>query len=244
MSYSTILVVWGLTGLWFVGGKAWHLCISEEPPHRNPEHPFTKWVAIFALSDQIAITCTEVILNEVTARFVCPLSLHSDQGKNYESKIFTELCRLLEISMTRTSPGNPRCNGKEECFNPTLLKMINAYLKEKQRNWDKHLGCLAAAYQGTIHKRTGLTPNLVMLGREKQMPAEVIFGCHSHDPNETYGEHVHKLKETMQHAHGVARTHCTIQPRGRNKLMIPRWRQTNMMFGTWCGWKLLLDSCI
>ena len=107
---------------------------------------FTKWVEIFAVPDQTASTCVEVILNEVVARFGCPLSLHSDQGKNYESKVFAELCKLLEIQKTRTSPGNPRCNGQAECLNRTLLKMIKAYLKGEQRNWDKHLGCLVAAY--------------------------------------------------------------------------------------------------
>ena len=95
---------------------------------------FTKWVEGFAVPDQTATICAEVILTEVNARFGCPLSLHSDQGKNYKSKIFAELCKLLEIHKTRTSPGNPRCNGQAECFNRTLLKMIKAYLKGEQRN--------------------------------------------------------------------------------------------------------------
>ena len=56
---------------------------------------FTKWVEIFAVPDQSATTCAEVILNEVIARFGCLLSQHSDQGKNYKSKIFAELCKLL-----------------------------------------------------------------------------------------------------------------------------------------------------
>ena len=137
---------------------------------------FTKWVEIFAVPDQTVTTCAEVILNEVIARFGCLLSLHINQEKNYESKIFVELCKLLEIQKTRTSPGNPRCNGQAECFNRTLLKMIKVYLKGEQRNWDKHLGCLAAAYQGTIHESTGLTLNLMMLGKETRMPAEVMFG--------------------------------------------------------------------
>ena len=94
-----------------------------------------------------------------------------------------------------------------ECFNRTLLKMIKAYLKGEQRNWDKHLGCLSAAYQGIIHESTGLTPNLMMLDRETRMLAEVMFGQHSHESNETYGEYVHRLKERLQHAHDVARTH-------------------------------------
>ena len=137
---------------------------------------FIKWVEIFAVPDQTAATCAEVILNKVIAQFGYSLSLHSDQGKNYESKVFTELSQLLEIWKTRTSPGNPRCNGQAECFKRTLLKMIKTYLKGEQRNWDKHLGCLAAAYRGTRHESTGLSPNLMMLGRETRMPVEVMCG--------------------------------------------------------------------
>ena len=48
---------------------------------------FTKWVEIFAVPDQTATTCAEVILNEVIAPFGCPLSLHSDQGKDYKGKV-------------------------------------------------------------------------------------------------------------------------------------------------------------
>ena len=62
---------------------------------------FTKWMTIFAIPDQSAVTCARVILNEVIARFGCPY------GCNYESAIFSELCHLLEIQKTRTTPGHP-----------------------------------------------------------------------------------------------------------------------------------------
>ena len=90
---------------------------------------FTKWVEIFAVPDQTAVTTAEVILNEVIARFGCPYEIHSDQGRNFESQIFAELCRLLEVRKTRTSPGNPKCNGQTERFNKTLIRLIKAYLK-------------------------------------------------------------------------------------------------------------------
>ena len=72
---------------------------------------FTKWVEIFAIPDQTAATYAEIILNEVIARFGCPYNIHSNQGQNYESALFTELCQLLEIRKTRTSPIHHRCNG-------------------------------------------------------------------------------------------------------------------------------------
>ena len=82
---------------------------------------FTKWVEIFALPDQKAETCTEVILNEVIAQLGHPLSIQSDLGRNFESQVFSELCLMLEIRKTQTTPGNPCCNGQVEHFNKTLI---------------------------------------------------------------------------------------------------------------------------
>lgn len=72
---------------------------------------FTKWVEIMAVPDQTAITSANKLLNEVIARFGGPLTIHSDQGRNYETTIFNQLCKLLEMRKTRISPRNPRCNG-------------------------------------------------------------------------------------------------------------------------------------
>lgn len=117
-----------------------------------------------------------VILNEVIIRYGCPLEQHSDQGRNYESPIFAELCRLLEVRKTRTSVANPRSNGQTERFNRTLVRMIKAFLKGEHTEWDLNLGCLAAAYRASPHETTGLTPNLLMLGQEVRLPAEILFG--------------------------------------------------------------------
>ena len=116
-----------------------------------------------AVPNQSAVTCANKLLNEVISRFGCPLTLHSDRGRNYESSIFTELCKLLEIKKTRTSVRNPRCNGQAERFNRSLLRMIKAYVRGEQENWGLNLGCLAAAYRACPHVSTGLSSNLLML---------------------------------------------------------------------------------
>ncbi|XP_064620321.1 uncharacterized protein LOC135483366 [Lineus longissimus] len=169
---------------------------------------YCKWAEVFATPDQTATTTANLILNEVIARFGTPIDIHSDQGRNYESNIFKELCRLLEIRKTRASPANPRCNGQCERFNKTLIRMIKAYLKGQQDQWDVNLGCLAAAYRATPNESTKLTPNLLMLGREVRLPAEVMFPYRpgiEDDEITSYGEYVDKLRDTMVHAHDVAR---------------------------------------
>ena len=98
----------------------------------------------------------------------------------------------------------------------TLVSMIKAYLKGQQREWDKHLGCLAAAYRATPHESTGFTPNMLMFGREARLPIEVILGIGATSTGEevaSYGDYVNSLKERMQVAHDLASKHL-----GRNAL--------------------------
>ena len=56
----------------------------------------------------------------------------------------------------------------------------------------------------------GMTPNLLMLGREVRLPAEIMFGIPGTEIEgavNTYGEYVEKLRDKMQKAHDVAREH-------------------------------------
>ena len=168
---------------------------------------FSKWVEIVAIPDQTADTTARVILNDVIARLGCPIFIHSDLGSNYESRIFKELCDLLEIKKSRTSVRNPKGNGQTERFNKTLVHMTRAYLTGEQNEWDLNLGCLAAAYRATANESTKMTPNLLMLGREVRLPAEVAFGSTtmSGESVSSYGEYVEKLKANMQRAHNFYR---------------------------------------
>ena len=71
------------------------------------------------------------------------------------------------------------------------------------------MGCLAAAYRASPHESTGLTPNLLMLGREVRLPAELMYGSQnlSSDNITSYGQYVDKLRDSIQHAHSIARKH-------------------------------------
>lgn len=170
---------------------------------------FSKWVEAFPVSDFTAATCARVLLNDVISRFGCPYDVLSDQGRNFQSQLFAELCTLLEVRKLRTSPGHPEGNGITERFNKTLVAMIKAYLKGEDRDWDLYLGCLTAAYRATKHESTGVTPNLLMLGREVRLPAEVMYGSRTTEGSDvsSYGEYIDELKSHFQKAHEVARRH-------------------------------------
>jgi transposase InsO family protein len=136
---------------------------------------FTKYVEVAAVPNQKAKDCAARIANDFISRWGALLRIHSDQGAIFDSRIFQELCQLLSIRKNRTSPRNARCNGQTERYNRTLFKMIRAYLTEKQGDWDLYLGCLAGAYRSTLNESTHFIPNVLSLGREIRLPADIVY---------------------------------------------------------------------
>jgi hypothetical protein len=96
--------------------------------------------------------------------------------------------------------------------------MVKAYLVGEQSQWDLNLGCLVGAYRSTPNEATKMSPNLLAIGREVRMPADLIFE-HVKEVNQNTGnfsDYVIGLKEKMLHAHEVARRHLGLNAR-RNK---------------------------
>ncbi len=136
---------------------------------------FTKWVEAYAIPHQGSELVARKLVMDFITTFGVPLELHTDQGSNFQSVLFREVCRLLNISRTRTTPYHPSSNGQVERFNRTLLQMVRCYLTEGQCHWDDHLPLLIAAYRSTPHPATGFSPNRLMLGREVHQAHDVLF---------------------------------------------------------------------
>ena len=97
---------------------------------------FMKWTGSFAIPNQEAETVADIIVREFVSRFGVPRQLHIDQGGNFESRLFQEMCRILEIDKTRTTTLRPQSDGMVERFNRTLEAMLSKFVSENQKDWD------------------------------------------------------------------------------------------------------------
>ena len=183
---------------------------------------FTKWVEAYALPDETAETVAEALVNDFVSRYGTPVSIHSDQGRNFESTLFQEVCRLLGIRKTRTTTYHPEGNGMVERFNRTMGAMIRSLIGEEHDNWDKILPLTLMAYRSSVHETTQQTPHMMLFGREMTVPLALTM---SELPTSLVEqdelEHTWDLREKLAKVHRRARE-VTGQAMRRQKLQHDR----------------------
>ena len=56
---------------------------------------FTKWAEAYPVQDHIALTVADTHVTEFITRFGVPSVIHTDQGREFESILFSRLCQVL-----------------------------------------------------------------------------------------------------------------------------------------------------
>ena len=137
---------------------------------------FTKWVESFPIPNMEAKTIANMFVGHFVSKFGAPDVLHTDQGRNFESALFKEVCLLLGVHKTRTTPYHPQSDGLVERFNRTLLDLLSIAAREDEQNWDLCIPTVMLAYRTSVQESTGCTPYFLLFGREARLPVDVMFG--------------------------------------------------------------------
>ena len=106
-----------------------------------------------------------------------PDQILSDQGRDFQSQLMSELMELLDIHQLRTSPYHPETDGITERFNRTLKEALTHFVNEAQTDWEKYLNYIAFAYNTAEHATTQFTPYELMYGRLPKIPIDLFYGA-------------------------------------------------------------------
>jgi hypothetical protein len=95
-----------------------------------------------------------------------------------------------------------------ERFHRTFSSMLAEVISENQRDWCEHVPAVMAAYRASVHKATGYSPNMLMLGRENRLPVDlVLHRARSPEQEHAYSfvEYVDNLCSKMSKASALVR---------------------------------------
>jgi hypothetical protein len=167
---------------------------------------FTKWVEAFPMPNQEAQTVADLFVKEFVCRYGVPRKIFTDQGSNFQSELFNKVCAMLEIDKSRTTPYHPQSDGLVERMNRTIEAMLSMFIAPGQRDWDDVLPYVMMAYRSAVQETTGYSPNQMMLGREAELPIDIVMGHPEEGIIEgNQHEYVDKMKEQMTWVHNMAR---------------------------------------
>ena len=169
---------------------------------------FSKWIEAYAIPNQEATTIARKLLDEMFCRFALPEKLHSDQGRQFEAEVTTQLCQFLQIEKTRTTPYHPQSDGLVERFNRTLLNMLSTCSMEHPSDWDLYLSKLCLAYNSSMQSTTGYSPFFLMFGREARLPIDLIYNLNRDQEgtaDKSYSTYVNKQREQFAEAYEKVR---------------------------------------
>ena len=149
------------------GGQQYVLIITDH---------FTRFAQAYPSKNMSAKTTAELFFHNFVVHYGLPMRIHSDKGANFVGKVMTELCQLLKIDKSSTTPYHPMGNGMCERFNRTLCDMLGTLDPTAKRDWKTHIGPLVHAYNCTQHESTGYSPYYLMFGRHPRLPVDLAFG--------------------------------------------------------------------
>ena len=162
---------------------------------------FTKYAQAYPTHNQTARTTAKALFEKFFVHYGFPRRIHSDQGRNFESKLIEALCTLSGIEKSRTTPYHPMGNGIAERFNSTLINMLGTLESKQKVDWKSHIGSMVHAYNCTKHDTTGFSPYFLMFGRHPRIAVDLALGRHDLDNSTDY---VGKLRERLGAAYKLA----------------------------------------
>ncbi|XP_046559933.1 uncharacterized protein LOC124268954 [Haliotis rubra] len=152
-----------------------------------------------------AKTTADIFFNNFVSHYGLPKRIHSDKGANFVGNLMTELCKLLRIDKSSTTPYHPMGNGMCERFNRTLLNMLGTLDPESKKDWKTQVAPLVHAYNCTRHESTKHSPYFLMFGRHPRLPIDLAFGLDI-EPGNTGSmlKYTESLKKRLQQAYELA----------------------------------------
>lgn len=102
--------------------------------------------------------------------------MHSDQGRDFESRLIHELFDLLGVQKSRTTPYHPQGDPQLKRFNRILLDMLGTLDPRQKPQWCRHIGHLVHVYNSSLNEATGYSSYFLMFGREARLLIDLSFG--------------------------------------------------------------------
>lgn len=164
----------------------------------------TKYSEAIPLPTADAHTVAEEFVTKIICRHGIPSTVLTDQGSNFLSKLFADVCKLLKSRKIQTTAYHPQTNGQLERSHRTLAEYLRNYIDHDESSWDTWLPYAMFVYNTTPHTSTKYTPHELVYGHIAELPSSLTLPPAL---NYNYDCYANELKARLRHCHQIAKKH-------------------------------------
>jgi len=106
----------------------------------------------------------DVLLRDVVRRWGVPLSIISDHGSVFVSKVWKSIFLKLEVSLLFSIAYHPQTDWQSEATNKYLQSMLRFFVNERQDDWGLYLSEAEFLINNATTAATKMSPNEVLFG--------------------------------------------------------------------------------
>jgi hypothetical protein len=135
---------------------------------------FTRFVIAIPITSKSAHDISEVLFNYAFISHGRPLSIRSDEGKEFVNTGLLTLYRRWIIDPITTSGWRPWAN-PVECYHRYLNNGMSLLSTKFGEDWPSYLQAIVFSYNVSVSRSTGYSPYFLFYGREPTFLEEVAI---------------------------------------------------------------------
>ena len=136
---------------------------------------FIKLGEVEPLANIRDVDAKKFVWKNIVTRFGVPHILISDNGLQFDSKVFRRYCCELGIKNKYLTLAYPQRNGNVEAVNKVIMNELKKRLDDAKGEWVEELPHVLWTYRTTPRRSTGETPFSMTYGAKVVIPLETGF---------------------------------------------------------------------
>jgi hypothetical protein len=162
----------------------------------------------------ILMPCKKKIIVEKTANlffqyvwvhFGLPTSIISDQDTRFLGYFWTNLWRMMDTNLKRSTAFHPHTNIQAYVVNRTMVLFLRGYCNKHPKLWDEQIPYVHHDYNQALHSSTQSSPFETCFGYLPKVPLDLMYG-RDVDSNEERNEYrAYKFIKRIHQVHQAVR---------------------------------------